>query len=406
MNTSLAPVITYNTKAILSTYKNEVREELDNILDYWMSNTHDGVNGGFIGRVNEHNQAFADAPKGAVLNSRILWAFSSAYQVTNNPQHLHLARVAFNYLNANFIDKQNGGVYWTVDAQGQPLDTKKQVYALAFAIYGCSAYYQVSKSEAAKNTAIELYKTIEAQSFDTENSGYFEAFTRNWQQMEDLRLSAKDANEKKTMNTHLHILEAYTSLYQIWPDEKLKEQINNLIKDFIKHIVDSDTGHLVLFFDEQWNPKSTIVSYGHDIEAAWLLLEAAEVVHSTLLEEVKKLSLKISLAATKGLDKDGGLWYEYQPATLHLIKEKHWWVQAEAMVGFLNAWQLSNKETYLQHSLNAWQYTKEYIKDNVYGEWLWGRTPEGQIMPIQDKVGIWKCPYHNTRACIEILKRL
>jgi len=209
-----------NTK-LLTVYYNEVKAELNAILAYWMRNTHDPVNGGFTGRIDENNIPYPDAPKGAVLNARILWAFSAAYKITNNPKHLHLARIAFNYLTANFIDKEFGGVYWTVNAKGQPLDTKKQIYALAFAIYGCSAYFEISNNETAKNTAIELYHQIEIHSFDQEHTGYLEAFTRDWKPMEDLRLSAKDVNEKKTMNTHLHILEAYTTLFRIWPNEKL-----------------------------------------------------------------------------------------------------------------------------------------------------------------------------------------
>ncbi|MBC7888992.1 MAG: AGE family epimerase/isomerase [Ferruginibacter sp.] len=400
------PAIPGNT-ALLTVYYNEVKSELNAILNYWMLNTHDAVNGGFIGRIDENNIPHPDAPKGAVLNSRILWAFSSAFKITGNPKHLHLARIAFNYLNTSFIDKAYGGVYWTLSADGRPLDTKKQIYALAFALYGCSAYFEISNNEAAKNTAIELYRQIEAHSFDSAHTGYLEAFTRDWKPLEDLRLSAKDANEKKTMNTHLHILEAYTTLYRIWPDEQLKQQIKNLIQNFIDHIVDADTGHLVLFFDEAWNRRSATVSYGHDIEAAWLLLEAAEATKETpLIEVIKKLSVQISLAATEGVDTDGGLWYEYEPNTKHIIKEKHSWVQAEAMVGFFNLWQLTNHEVYLQKSLQSWQYVKTCIKDEIYGEWLWGRNGDGTIMKSQDKVGIWKCPYHNSRACIEIIKRL
>ncbi|MEO7767998.1 MAG: AGE family epimerase/isomerase, partial [Ferruginibacter sp.] len=386
---------------------NEVKKELDDILNYWMLNTHDPVHGGFIGRIDENNVPDISAPKGVVLNARILWAFSSAYKTTNNPRHLHLARIAFNYLTTYFIDKQYGGVYWTVDAEGQPLDTKKQIYALAFTIYGCSAYFDITKNETAKSIAIELYHQVEKYSFDETNTGYLEAFSRDWKPVDDLRLSAKDANEKKTMNTHLHVLEAYTSLYNSWPDVQLAAKIKNLIHNFIDHIADATTGHLGLFFDEKWNKKSNIISYGHDIEAAWLLLEAAEMLQDPLLiKKIKTLSIKISDAAVEGLDKDGGMWYEKEGIGGHTIKEKHSWVQAEAMVGFLNNWQLTKDETFLKKSWESWHYANQFIKDKVYGEWLWGRNEDGTPMRNQDKVGIWKCPYHNSRACIEIIKRL
>ncbi|CAN5397065.1 cellobiose 2-epimerase [soil metagenome] len=391
----------------LSVYQNEVRYELDEILAYWMRNTHDAENGGFIGRIDENNLPHCDTPKGAVLNARILWSFSAAYQVTQNADHLYLARVAFEYFKTYFIDPEYGGVYWTVDAKGHPLETKKQVYAVAFAIYALSEFYISTKNESAKEMAIELYKSIEKYGFDDQLTGYLEAFSRDWQPMHDLRLSDKDANEKKTMNTHLHVLEAYSNLYKIWPDTKLKTQIENLVKNFLDYFIDEKTGHLNLFFDENWNAKSGIISFGHDIEAAWLLLEAAETIdNESIIEEIKKISIKISTAAARGLDTDGALWYEYDIESQHMNKEKHWWVQAEAMVGFLNHWQLTKDDIYLQRSLNAWSYTKEFIKDKVYGEWLWGRTGNGNIMPNQDKAGLWKCPYHNSRACIEIVRRL
>ncbi|MEO6549560.1 MAG: AGE family epimerase/isomerase [Ferruginibacter sp.] len=396
-----------NSTKLLSAYHDDLTKELNDILDYWMSNTHDTVYGGFIGRVDENNIPDPSSPKGAVVNARILWSFASAYKLTHNPRHLHLARIAFNYFLNHFIDKEYGGVYWSVTASGQPLDTKKQIYAIAFAIYGCSAYYSVSKNPLAKETAIQLYREIEAYSFDKEYTGYLEAFTRDWKPTNDLRLSTKDANEKKTMNTHLHVLEAYTSLYHIWPDAQLGRQIKNLLQNFTDHIVDAETGHLILFFDEEWNAKSRIISYGHDIEAAWLLLEAATALNDgLLLEKIRSLSVKISIAAIEGLDKDGGMWYEKEAGSSHIIKEKHWWVQAEAMIGFLNHWQLTGDDNFLEKSFQSWSYTRKFIKDKEYGEWLWGRNDDGTAMKNQDKVGIWKCPYHNTRACIEIIGRL
>ncbi len=400
-------IVKVNAEKLLTEYKSEVEIELDEILAYWMHHTKDALHGGFIGRIDEDNIAYPDAEKGAVLNCRILWAFSAAYKITLNADHLLLANISFNYIASHFVDKINGGIYWTVDAAGKPLNTKKQIYALAFAIYGCSAYYVASKNEEAKTLAIELFETIEKYSFDSERTGYAEAFTIDWKPIEDLRLSVKDANEKKTMNTHLHVLEAYTTLYKIWPDVKLKDQIYNLIRNFTKYIIDPATGHLNLFFDDNWNSRSQIISYGHDIEAAWLLLEACEVLKDELLlNEVRECAMKISLAAAEGLDTDGGLWYENDLATKHFIKEKHNWVQAEAMVGFFNFWQITGAEIYLQKSVATWNYIKNKIKDKTYGEWFWGRNEDGTIMKGQDKVGLWKCPYHNTRACIEIISRI
>ena len=396
-----------HTDTILTAYQKEVEVELSAILSYWMHNTKDAIHGGFLGKVDENNIPHPQAPKGAVLNSRILWAFASAYKITNDPDHLHLATIAFQYIRNYFIDKNDGGVYWTVDATGKPLDTKKQIYALAFAMYGCCAYFEASNNFEAKTIAIELYETIEKYSFDKLHTGYMEAFTKEWAAIEDLRLSDKDANEKKTMNTHLHVLEAYTTLYRIWPDEKLKDQLYNLIDNFTRHIIDPATNHLILFFDEEWNSRSTMISYGHDIEAAWLLQEAAEVIGDSILtDEIKISAIKIAIAAAEGLDTDGGLWYEYEADKQHLTKEKHWWVQAEAMIGFFNNWQLTNNEDDLKRSLQAWNYTNTFIKDKKHGEWHWGRNEYNEIMPGQDKVGIWKCPYHNIRACIEIINRI
>ena len=390
----------------LQKYKSELENELSNILGYWQKNAIDKEFGGFYGKLDNSNQVFNDAPKGSVLNSRILWTFSAAYNLNGHEDYLHVAERAFQYIVTHFIDKKNGGVYWSVDYEGNPLDTKKQIYALSFTIYGLSEFYIATKNETAKELAIQLYHLIVEHSYDTENGGYIEALTADWKEIKDLRLSDKDANEKKSMNTHLHVLEGFANLYRTWPNEELKQRIEELIRIFSDHIIDPETNHLILFFDDEWNVKSNIISYGHDIEAAWLVQEAAEIIaDEQIIEKVKQHSLLIADASEEGIDKDGGLWYEYDVNENHLIKEKHWWPQAEAMIGFLNAWQITKKESYLEKSLNSWKFVQQYILDTKKGEWFWGVKENYEVMN-EDKVGLWKCPYHNGRACIELISRI
>lgn len=391
----------------LPLFKNELQHELHNVLHYWMQYTIDEVHGGFCGKVDNDNKCYSDAQKGCVLNARILWTFSAAFNLTHEPQYAPVATRAFEYIQNYFVDNLYGGVYWSVTNRGEPLDTKKQIYALAFVIYACSEYYRMQQWPPAKKLAIQLYELIQRYSYDSKKGGYFEAFARDWQPLADLRLSNKDANEKKTMNTHLHILEAYSSLYGIWPDAQLAQAITLLLNNFDDHIIHKQAGHLHLFFDENWEVKSDTVSYGHDIEASWLLVEAAETIgNDSLIKKMKAHALKMADAVTRGIDTDGGLWYEYEPSHRKLIKEKHWWPQAEALVGYFNAWQISGNDKYLQYVFNNWAFIKQYIRDNKNGEWFWGVSEDHSVMPDQDKAGFWKCPYHNGRACMELVKRL
>ena len=391
----------------LLVYQDELKQELDSILTYWTNRTIDNSYGGFVGRIDENEETDHIAPKGLVLNSRILWTFSAAYNHTKNEIYLHIAYRAFSFITTHFRDTEFGGVYWTVDAEGRPLDKRKQIYGLAFCQYGLTEFYKATKNDEAKEFAIDLFNIIEKHSFDTINLGYLEAFTQDWKELGDLRLSKKDDNEKKTMNTHLHVIESYTNLFRIWPSPKVKIQIQNLLKVFHNHIINQKTYHLNLFFDENWIVKSDLVSYGHDIEAAWLLLEAAEVITDhRWIEIFKQISIKITEAAIEGLDKNGGLWYEYMPAQDHLVTEKHWWPQAEAMVGLFNAYQITRNNKYLALSIQTWRFVKKHIKDNKFGEWIWGVEADNLPMKGQDKVGFWKCPYHNSRACIEIMNRI
>ena len=391
----------------LDEYREETTVELENILSWWMKMTIDHENGGFYGKIDHGNKVFSQAAKGVVLNSRILWAFSSAYKLTAERRYLDTAGRAFRYLRDHFIDKEFGGVYWTVNFKGESLNIRKQIYALAFAVYGLSEYYLASRDESAREMAVQLYDSIVTHSYDSKYGGYIEALTRDWKQIEDLRLSAKDANEKKSMNTHLHLLEAFTNLYRISANELLRSRVAELIRIFLDRIIDPKTNHLFLFFDDQWQIRSNIISYGHDIEAAWLIQEAAETVREdSLFEDVSRISVKIAEAAAQGLDSDGGLWYEYNLQEKQLAKQKHSWPQAEAMIGFFNAWQITGDHNFLNKSLASWQFAKNFLIDRELGEWYWGVNADHSPMLAEEKVGIWKCPYHNSRACMEIIRRV
>lgn len=383
----------------------EFEEELEKIRRYWVRYTVDEVNGGFYGQVDNHNTADPQAPKGAVLNARILWFFSAAYQHKPLPETLELAWRSYYYLRDHFLDKEYGGVFWSVDFEGKPLNTKKQIYALAFAIYGMTEFYRITKNDEALELAVSLYHAIEKYSFDPVKNGYFEAFSRQWTGLEDLRLSRKDANEKKTMNTHLHIVEAYSNLYAVWPDEELGRRIRNLLYLFTDRILDGKTGHLNLFFDEDWHPKSEIISFGHDIEASWLLLEAAETLgDEALIRPFTDLAVKMAVAVIPGLDENGGLSYEEEKGKRN--GQKHWWVQAEALVGFFNACQITGDPAFRRRAEKCWDFIRTAVSDHRHGEWFWGVNEDLSVMGSEDKVGMWKCPYHNGRACLEMIRRL
>ena len=391
---------------ILPQYRMELAGELSSILDFWINNMMDEKQGGFFGSLDNNNLANHGAEKGIVLNSRILWTFSAAYARFNEPQYLDMAARAYKYIIDHFIDRKYGGVYWSVDHTGKMLNGRKQIYGLAFCIYGLTEYYKASNDIVALHIAQNLYEHIEQYSFDRENGGYLEAFTQGWKIIDDMRLSEKDDNEKKTMNTHLHIIEAYANLYTAWPEKKLKESIRHLLDVFEEHFIDKRSYHLNLFMDDQWNVRSSLISYGHDIEAAWLLLDCAEKTESAgYTSRYKELGVKIAEAATEGLAEDGGLWYEYDPAGNRLVKEKHSWPQAEAMIGLMNAYQLTGEEKYLHRSFGAWNFIKKHIKDARNGEWFWGVKADYSVMQ-KEKAGFWKCPYHNARACMEVIRRI
>ncbi|MDR0230614.1 MAG: AGE family epimerase/isomerase [Dysgonamonadaceae bacterium] len=382
--------------------KNETKLELTtNILPYWINNMQDNENGGFYGRIDGNNIVHKNANKGGILNARILWTFSSAYRLLGNPEYLFMAERAFQYLTTFFIDKKNGGIFWELDYKGKPVNTKKQTYLQGFALYGFSEFYRATGNPEALELSKKLFQLIEKHCYDPVHGGYFEAFTSDWQPIEDMRLSKKDANEKKTMNTHLHILEPYTNLIRIWEDDELKSAQRNLIGIFANQILDKQTYHLNLFFDEKWNCKSTDISYGHDIEASWLLFEAAEVLgDEILIDKIKCLSIKVADAALEGLQPDGSLIYETHEG--HLVTDRHWWVQAETVVGLVYAWQNSGNEQYLEKAEKCWRYIQQHIIDKNNGEWFWSIDSNGKPNHEDDKAGFWKCPYHNGRMCFEL----
>lgn len=384
-----------------------LRELTGNILPFWMEKMEDKVHGGFLGRISGTGTEDGSAAKGAILNARILWTFSAAYRILGKPEYLAAATRAKREIIDKFYDKEYGGVYWSLTPEGLPDDTKKQIYALGFAIYGLSEYSRATGDAEALEYAVRLFHDIERHSFDKGKNGYFEAFGREWGPIEDMRLSDKDINECKTMNTHLHILEPYTNLYRIWKDRELEKQLRNLICLFMEKILDQETGHLRLFFDEDWRSSHDIISYGHDIEASWLLHEAAGVLgDKALLEKTRLASVSVADAASEGYIPGGGMIYEFHGDTAAVDADRHWWVQAETVVGYYNLWQMTGREDAMKKALGCWEFIKEHIVDREGGEWIWSLRADGTANTDDDKAGFWKCPYHNGRMCLEIIERL
>jgi mannobiose 2-epimerase len=387
-----------------STFKKEIKLELNEILAYWEKYSVDVENGGFYGAVDVNNVPDRQADKGLILNSRILWTFSAAYQLDPKPAYKKLANRAFNYLNTYFWDATNKGAYWSIKSTGIPSDTHKQVYAEGFMIYAFAEYYKISKNPQALEKAKTIYQVLQTTCKDLKNGGYYEAYDATWKPIADNTITQGKVDQKKSMNTHLHLIEAFANLYQVYPDKKLKAEIESMLAIFHEKIIANGKTQ-TLFFMDDWTPRSEAVSFGHDIESAWLLLETAETIKNpTWIKKMKTLAVNMAIEAEKGIDPtDGGMWNEKNQG--HINTEKHWWPQAEAMVGYYNAFQLTGNKKFYALSLGSWSFIKSELKSPT-GEWFWGIDEGKEPMFRNGKIGPWKGPYHNGRACIEILKRI
>ncbi len=410
----------------------ERQTELHNLLRWWMKHMVDDVNGGFYGRIDGQNNLHPSAEKGVILNTRILWAFSAAARKTGNSDYIKMATRAHNYLIDKFLDKEQGGVYWSVDFLGQPLQTKKQVYAQAFAIYALSEFYLLTGNASSLEIALNIFQLLEKNALDPTQNGYYEAYSKDWQLLDDLRLSDKDANEAKTQNTHLHLLEAYANLLRAVPRNSVPEHVprnsvpghvfrnsvpelispeqssgvqhalENLINLFLEKFIDPKTAHIHLFFDENWQLKSDIVSFGHDIEASWLIWDAAQTIENQeIIEKVKPVCLRIAeITLQEALEPDGSVINQRWNSDGRLDTDRIWWVQAEAIVGFWNAFRMTGDTRFRKAALDCWRFTYNKMRDPVGGEWYWRISAAGENYPEEDKAGFWKCPYHNARAML------
>ena len=416
--------------------KREMQDVLENnILRFWLDQMMDYEHGGFYGRMAHDGELHPEAEKGAILNARILWAFSAAFRVLKHPEYLEAATRAKDYIIEHFIDQEYGGVYWSVDYEGNPLDTKKQFYAIGFMIYGLTEYARATGDREALDYALDLYDCIEEHAFDREHNGYIEACTREWGRIEDMRLSDLDANYPKSQNTHLHIIEPYTNLLRCLKEAQAQEScdyvsaigsvlpvgisvppqtisevegaLRNLVDIFTDKILNKDTNHLDLFFGMDWTRGAGhLESYGHDIECSWLLHEAALVLgDQQVLMKVEPIVQAVAQASAKGLRPDGSLIHEANLDTGYVDDDLHWWVQAENVVGWYNIWQHFGDEEALNRAEKCWHYIKKQLIDYEHGEWYWSRHANGLLNTKDDKAGFWKCPYHNSRMCLEIIER-
>lgn len=392
---------------VLIDFRKSLKKELENILDYWQQNTLDDVNGGFYGRIDHNNTIDTSHSKGIILNTRILWTFSRANNFYGDDRYASECQRAFGYLWDHFRDAEHSGVFWEVDFKGNPTNKRKQIYAQAFCTYALAEYYKFSKNEEALNWAMELFSLIEEKAYDNELGGYLEAFGEHWEAIEDVRLSEKDLNSPKTTNTHLHILEAYTTLFEVTHDTQVKSALERLMQLFDDKLFGKGR-HLKLFFTKDWKEQSTEISFGHDIEAVWLLLLAARNTgYKSHIETFEKLGVAVANTfLKKGLDTDFGVINAQDRITKVVDTDRHWWPQIEAMVGLIYIWKMTHNKNYLENCLRIWDFTQKHILDHKNGEWFFKVDGHGNPYIEENKVGPWKCPYHNGRGLMEILEIL
>ncbi len=380
----------------------------DDLRPFWLRHAPDPEFGGFRGFIGHDLRVEPRADKGVILNARILWTFSRAALLYGDRESRAVADRAWEYLSAHFVDREHGGVFWTVDHRGAPRDTRKKLYAQAFALYAFAEYGRTTGHVDALDEAMRLFELIERHGRDRVHGGYGENYDRDWTLAADQRLSEVDLDTRRSMNTHLHVLEAYATLRHAVPDDApVGEALDGCLEVFFRHILDRERWQLRLFFDEAWRPQSDVISFGHDIEASWLLCEAADALgDADRQQEARNAAVHMASAVLgQAVDTDGGVMYEADPSGI-VDGTKDWWPQAEAVVGFLNAWRLSGEPRFFEAAERAWAFIDHTMVDREHGEWHSKVSRDGVPDTARPKVDLWKCPYHNGRMCFEAAARL
>jgi mannobiose 2-epimerase len=393
----------------LKDFSQRVGDQLfGHIMPFWCGPALDHEQGGWMGWLSNELKPDRTQPKGLIVNSRILWAFSAVHRARPEKLFQQMAGRALDFVMNRFWDAQHGGAFWRLDDTGRVLDDSKKIYGQAFYIYALAEYHQAFGGKAALERAIQLFELIERHAHDSKHGGYIEVCRRDWSEAgAEARLSDKDMNEKKSMNNHLHVLEAYTNLYRAWPEPGVAERLQELIQLFEQRILDARTQHFHHFFDETWGVRSDTYTFGHDIEGTWLLCEAAEVLgDAALLKHVQAVVLRMAeVTLREGVDVDGALGYEGKGGKV-IDPGRECWPQAEALVGFLNAFQLSGDAKYFAAARRVWDFIENRLVDRIHGEWFWRINVDGRPDLKLPKVSEWKGPYHGSRACLEALHRL
>ncbi|MDX2186490.1 MAG: AGE family epimerase/isomerase [Opitutaceae bacterium] len=393
---------------LLTSYADRIEADLrHNILPFWQRHAIDREKGGIIGELGLDGRPVAGVERGSLLTSRMLWTFSSAYRLHRDPGYRATAEWMKADLVTRFWDPVHGGLYWSIDGEGKPARTRKQIYGIAFGVYALTEHYRATGSRDSLDRAISLFHAIERHAWDPVCLGYFEACSREWTLLDDWRLSEKDMNEPKSQNTHLHIMEAYMNLLRVWPADEVRNALARLLGLMLEKVLDARSHHLGLFFDASWAWRTNRISYGHDIEAAWLMTEAAEVLGDpVVLDRIQKEAVAIAEVTLKeGVDADGAILYEGLPDGTYTNTMKDWWPQIEGAIGFLNAYEIGRDERHLKAALKLWDVIASHYIDRGEGEWHQNLDRSLAVVPAA-KISFWKCPYHNGRGCMELPIRL
>lgn len=393
-------------------------ELISDILPYWLKYAVKPGKDGFYGAADLQGNP-VEANLSCVLTARILWTYAEAALHYDNTEYREMAHLAYRVLNDKFLDKVNGGYFMEVAPDGTVAADIKHTYAQAFVIYALSKYMELVQDDKVLGVIRGFFIQLEEHAKDPGHPGYYEAFTRDWKLYDENRMA--DNNEPRSMNTHLHVMEAYAALFRVWSNERVRLRLTELLELFIEKIIRPE-GHLGIFFNEEFDEvdasKGTC-SFGHDIEASWLLMEAAEILgDKSIIERMKPLCIRMADAVARvGVDQDGGLFLESTRYGSHLRTNKHWWPQAENLVGFMNAFEMTGDTKYWEIVKKAWNFIDTHLIDHQYGEWYtkvnrlgvpYLVEPAGDPSPYYRndwKIDPWKCPYHNGRAMVEMIRR-